>query len=209
MVNIGGLRIGENRCFIIAEAGVNHNGDINNAIKLIDVAVRCGADAIKFQSFKADKLVTHYALKAGYQLKNADENETQYQMLKKLELSKKDHQILFDYCKKNEIKFLSSPFDIGSAELLNDLGVDAFKISSGELTNLPLLDHIASFSKPMIISTGMANIDDVALAINTVKKVGNADIVLLHCVSNYPAAPEDVNLRSMLTMKKTFKYFMY
>ena len=193
------------RCFIIAEAGVNHNGDINIARKLVDVAVDAGADAVKFQTFKAEKVVSPSAPKAEYQLQATDKTESQYAMLKRLELSAQMHRQLFDYCQDRQILFLSTPFDVESVDLLESLGVSAFKVSSGEITNHPLLFHIAKMNKPIILSTGMSTLLDVAQAVKVINETGNQDIVLLHCVSNYPADPKDVNLRAMETMENAFQ----
>ena len=193
------------RCFIIAEAGVNHNGDMNIARKLVDVAVDAGADAVKFQSFNAEKVVSPSAPKAEYQLQATDKNESQYAMLRRLELSAQMHKILFNYCQDRQILFLSTPFDVESVDLLESLGVSAFKVSSGEITNNPLLLHIAKKNKPIILSTGMSTLLDVAQAVKVINEAGNQDIVLLHCVSNYPADPKDVNLKAMETMERAFQ----
>ena len=152
--------------FIIAEAGVNHNGSIDLAKKLIDVASASGADAVKFQTFKADSLVTKKAPKAIYQKENTDKEETQFDMLKKLELDIEAHKELISYCINKKIIFLSSPFDHESIELLNDLGLEILKIPSGEITNLPYLRHIGKLNKRIILSTGMSNIDEVKSALN-------------------------------------------
>lgn len=196
--------VNKKSCFIIAEAGVNHNGDLKLAKQLIDVAVEAGADAVKFQTFRADSLVTKMAPKADYQKKTTDGHESQYEMLKRLELSEKAHRDLFAYCKRKKILFLSTPFDEGCADFLGRLGVARYKIPSGELTNLPFLQHVAKKKKPMIISTGMATMKEVLTAVQSVQKAGNKDITLLHCVSQYPADPAEVNLRAMETMQKEF-----
>lgn len=193
-----------NKTFIIAEAGVNHNGDINIAKRLIDVAVEAGADAVKFQTFKAENLVTRDAPKANYQ-KETTGDGSQYEMLKKLELSLEDHIILKNHCEEKGIMFLSTPFDFESVDLLEKIGMKIYKISSGDLTNIPLLKYIAKLNKPMIISTGMANLGEVEKAVEAVKSCGNDKITLLHCTSNYPTAFEDVNLNAMITMKNAFK----
>jgi N,N'-diacetyllegionaminate synthase len=190
--------------FIIAEAGVNHNGDIEIAKKMIDAAVRAGADAVKFQTFNTDKLVTKNAPKADYQNEKTDRNESQYDMLKKLELSKKEHKILKNYCEEKKILFMSTPFDFESADLLEKLGVNLYKIGSGDLTNIPLLEYIAKKQKPMIVSTGMANLAEVEEAVDAIRDSGNEDVILLHCLSNYPAKFENVNLSAMNTMKIAF-----
>ncbi|MBT3376675.1 MAG: N-acetylneuraminate synthase [Lentisphaerae bacterium] len=193
-----------NPCFIIAEAGVNHNGDVALARKLVDAAVRAGADAVKFQTFKAERLVSATAPKARYQLKSTDESESQLEMLQALELSKEAHVELAAYCWERGIVFLSSPFDEESADLLEALDVPAFKIPSGEITNLPYLAHIARKGKPMIVSTGMSDLGEVGDAVSTIEQAGAPDLVLLHCVSSYPARPADINLLAMGVMARAF-----
>ncbi|MDD9148063.1 N-acetylneuraminate synthase [Sporolactobacillus sp. CQH2019] len=190
--------------FIIAEAGVNHNGDIGTALKLVDAAKEAGADAVKFQTFKAENLVTHQAPKADYQ-KAATGDGSQFAMLKALELSFDDHVRLKRYCDEKNILFLSTPFDFESVDLLEKIGVEYYKTSSGDLTNIPLIEHIAKKNKPMIVSTGMANLGEVEMAVEAVRRNTDQDLWLLHCTSNYPAAMEDVNLNAMLTMKHAFK----
>ena len=190
-------------CFIIAEAGVNHNGKIDLAKKMIDVAKSTSADAIKFQAFRANELVSSTAPKATYQVK-AVPNLTQYEMLKRLELSESELEELSRYCQRKKILFISSAFDFQSAELLQKLKVPAFKIGSGELTNLPLLKKVAQYQKPIILSTGMANLQEIAQAIRVIYSTGNRSLVLLHCTSNYPTKYEDVNLRAMITLKQEF-----
>lgn len=196
--------IDESSCFIIAEAGVNHNGDINIAKKLVDVACAAGVDAIKFQTFKAENLVTKNAPKAKYQEQSTGSGN-QYDMLKKLELSYDDHIILQKYCKEKGLTFISTPFDFESVDLLEKLNVPLYKISSGDLTNIPLLKYIARLNKPMIISTGMANLGEVEEAIEAIGEVGNNKISLLHCTSNYPTNYNDVNLNAMITLENAFK----
>ncbi|MCF6463983.1 N-acetylneuraminate synthase [Clostridium sp. Cult1] len=198
------LNLVKKKCFVIAEAGVNHNGDISIAKKLIDKAFEAGADAIKFQTFKAENLVTREAPKAEYQ-KETTGDGNQFQMLKKLELSFEEHIILKEYCIEKSITFISTPFDFESVDLLEKIGVPLYKVSSGDLTNLPLLSYIASKNKPIILSTGMANLGEVEEAVETIFETGNKNLVLLHCTSNYPTVYEDVNLRAMLTMKEAFK----
>jgi len=198
------LNLIQNKCFIIAEAGVNHNGDINIAKNLIDKACEAGVDAIKFQTFKPENLVTREASKAEYQ-KNTTGDGNQFEMLKKLELSLKDHITIKEYCKKKDITFISTPFDFESVDLLEKVGVPLYKVSSGDLTNLPLLKYIANKNKPIILSTGMASLGEVEEAIETIFKTGNQSLILLHCTSNYPTAYENVNLCAMLTMKEAFK----
>ena len=191
-------------CFVIAEAGVNHDGDIDVARRLIDIAVAAGADAVKFQTFAADRLVTPGAPKASYQKETTGSSESQLDMLRRLELSEAAHRELFKMCADRGILFLSTPFDEESADFLEGIGVAAFKVSSGELTNLPLMDHIGRKGKPIILSTGMATLVEVQAALDTMLHAGCSEIVLLHCVSCYPAAPADVNLRAMETMEKAF-----
>jgi N,N'-diacetyllegionaminate synthase len=204
-VQIGEKVIGEGLpVFVIAEIGVNHNGDLTMARKLIDVAVKAGADAVKFQTFQADQLATAEAPKADYQLQSTSADESQLEMLRKLELSIDAHRELQDYCHQQGIIFLSTPFDENAADFLDELGVAAFKISSGDLTNSPLLQHVALKNRPIILSTGMADIDEVIEAVSTVRTSGCESVVLLHCVSNYPADPKDVNLRAMQTMRSAF-----
>ncbi len=186
--------------FVIAEAGVNHNGELQLALDLVDAAVAAGADAIKFQSFLADELVSASAPKADYQLASTDAAESQYDMIKRLELSQASHEAIRDRCAAAGIQFLSTPFDRGSADLLQRLGVPAFKVSSGDLTDWPLLRHLARFGKPVILSTGMSYLDEVSAAVEVIREAGNPEIIALHCVSNYPAAPADANLRAMQTM---------
>lgn len=193
------------RVLIIAEAGVNHNGDIDMARRLIDVAAEAGADYVKFQTFKADKLVNKAAQKAAYQLKNTGGSDnSQYGMLKKLELSEAAHEELHHYAQAQGLQFLSTPFDEESADYLNQLGVSFFKIPSGEITNKPYLQHIAKFGKPIVLSTGMATMKEVqeALAVITGYRLDKAKITVLHCNTEYPTPMKDVNLRAMLTMQK-------
>lgn len=205
-IKIGSRIIGEEEpCFIIAEAGVNHNGNLKLAKKLIDAAVDAGADAVKFQTFRADKLVIPDTEKAEYQKDATGANDSQYQMLKKLELTEHDFMELSSYARENEIIFLSSPFDKDSVDFLDDIGVPIFKISSGELTNIPLLKHIAKKKKPIILSTGMATLGEIDEALSTLTKEGSEEIILLHCVTNYPAKMEEVNLNVIKTLKCCYK----
>jgi N,N'-diacetyllegionaminate synthase len=193
-----------NKVFIIAEAGVNHNGSINLAKKLIDAAVASGADAVKFQTFKAENLATKYAKKANYQKNLTNQKESQFDMLKKLELSKEMHIELINYSKIKDIKFLSSPFDYESIELLKDLGLEIFKIPSGEITNLPYLRHIGKLNKKIILSTGMSNMNEVKIALDILTNSGTKkkNITVLHANTEYPTPMEDVNLKAMLTIGK-------
>ncbi len=194
------------KVFIIAEAGVNHNGDINLAKKLIDIAKDAGADAVKFQSFKAKNLLSKKANKADYQKKTTDKNESQFDMIKKLELDLNAHKKLINYCKKKNIIFLSTPFDHDSIELLNNLGLEIFKIPSGEINNLPYLRHIASLKKKIILSTGMADIGEIEDALDVLMDFGTKkeDITVLHANTEYPSPYKDVNLKAMLTIGNTF-----
>lgn len=189
------------KVFIIAEAGVNHNGDISTAKKLIDAACDAGADAVKFQTFKAENLVCKTAEKAEYQLETTDSTETQYDMLKKLELTRQMHEELMQYCNEKKIMFLSTPFDRESISLLSDLGIKIFKIPSGEITNLPYLREIAKQQKKIILSTGMSNMDEVKAAVVVLRENGAKDITLLHCNTQYPTPMTDVNLLAMVKMR--------
>jgi len=190
-------------CFIIAEAGVNHNGDIGLARKLIEVAREAGADAVKFQTFNADILVTKSAAKASYQKVTTGAAESQFEMIKGLELTDKDFT-LSTHARKKGIIFLSTPFDKSSVDLLDGLGVPAFKISSGEITNFPLLKHIARKKKPLILSTGMSTLGEIEEALEVIRKERMEEIILLHCVSCYPAAIGDMNLKTMDTLRCAF-----
>lgn len=190
--------------FIIAEAGVNHNGSIKLARQLIDVASNAGADAVKFQTFIAEEVVSTDAPKAEYQKQTTDSSESQFDMISKLELSKENHQELIDYTKNKNIMFLSTPFDNGSVDLLVELGVPLIKISSGEITNHPFLKYIAKKGLPIILSTGMSTLEEVAEAVSVIKEAGCKNLTLLHCTSNYPAHVEDCNLLAMKTMADVF-----
>ncbi len=192
-------------CFIIAEAGVNHNGSLDMARQLIDAAAEAGADAVKFQTFNAEKLVGSGVSKAEYQLKTTDPDESQLTMLRRLEFSMDSHRVLRDYSDEKGILFLSTPFDQESVDLLDQLGIPVFKISSGDITNWPLLKYIAKKGKPIILSTGMSYLEEVSEAIRLIFETGNDQVSVLHCVSNYPANPEDINLQAMATMAKSFR----
>ena len=193
------------KTIIIAEAGVNHNGDIDTAKKLIDVASDAGADYVKFQTFKAERLVSPSAQKAKYQIKN-DRNcdDSQLNMLKKLELSDSDHKELISYCKSKNINFFSTAFDDEGISYLSSLNFDMFKIPSGELTNYPYLRAIAKIGLPVILSTGMANLDEIEKSINVLVFYGikKSEITVLHCNTEYPTPMTDVNLKAMLTIKE-------
>ncbi len=190
------------RVFVIAEAGVNHNGDIEIAKQLIDAASEAGADAVKFQTFQADSLVCRTAKKAEYQLETTDRTETQYDMLKKLELTPQMHRELIEHCLKKNIMFLSTPFDLESIKLLSELGMQIYKIPSGEITNLPYLREIAKQQKKIILSTGMSSMDEVKAAVNVLKNNGTEELTLLHCNTQYPTPISDVNLLAMVKMRE-------
>ncbi|WP_418186791.1 N-acetylneuraminate synthase [Aliarcobacter lanthieri] len=194
------------KVFIIAEAGVNHNGSIELAKKLIDVAVESGVDAVKFQTFKAENLISKNAQKADYQKQTTDKDESQFEMIKKLELDVATHKELISYCKTKNIMFLSTPFDHDSIELLNDLGLEIFKIPSGEITNLPYLRHIGKLNKEVILSTGMADIGEIEDAMDILIDAGTKkdNITVLHANTEYPTPMEDVNLKAMVTIGNTF-----
>ena len=198
-----------NKVTIIAEAGVNHNGNINIAFDLVDAAVEAGADIVKFQTFNPDKIVTKYSKKAEYQIKNIGniDKQDQYSMLKNLQLSIEDHKLLISRCKKYDIEFLSTGFDLESLELLNSLELKRFKIPSGEITNLPYLRKIAEFSKPIILSTGMANLEEIEASLNIFFDKGFScrDITLLQCTTEYPAPIDEINLKVMKLFQDKFK----
>lgn len=191
---------------IIAEAGVNHNGSLELALKMVDIAASSGADVIKFQTFKAEKVISRGAPKADYQKETTIPEESQLEMVKKLELDESAHKQLFDYSQKKKIEFLSTPFDFESIDLLGRLGLEAFKIPSGEITNLPYLRKLGALKKRLIISTGMATIGEIKDALDVLFNAGTPikNITLLHCNTAYPTLFEDVNLRAMLTIKNTF-----
>lgn len=195
------------KTIIIAEAGVNHNGDLNNAFKLVDAAVDAGVDYIKFQTFKADKLVSKNAKKADYQIQNTKNSEdSQLSMLRKLELSHEDHDKLIAYCKERNINFFSTAFDLDSLEYLKDIGLDLVKIPSGEITNLPYLRKAAKLFNKVILSTGMSTMEDISAAVQVFKNEGieNDQITILHCNTEYPTPMVDVNLKAMLAIEKEF-----
>ena len=192
--------------FIIAEAGVNHNGSIGNAYRLIDVAVESGANAVKFQTFRAESLVSKSAKKADYQKQTTNELESQFEMIKKLELDVDAHKKLIKYCNEKGIMFLSTPFDHDSINLLNELDLKIFKIPSGEITNLPYLRHIGSLAKQVILSTGMSTLQEVGDALTILVDAGTKkeNITVLHANTMYPTPMEDVNLNAMQTMRQEF-----
>jgi N,N'-diacetyllegionaminate synthase len=190
-----------NKVYIIAEAGVNHNGNVDLALQLIDSASEIGVDCIKFQTFKASQIVTADSPKAEYQLKVTSKSESQLEMLKKLELNYNDYLLLINRCKEKGIDFLSTPYNFEDVDFLISLGVNGFKIASGQLTELPFLKYVAQKNKKMIISTGMATISDVFMAVETIREAGNEDIVVLQCTTNYPSKTEDANLFAMNSIK--------
>jgi len=208
-----------NRVFVIAEAGVNHNGSVTIAKRMIDAAKEAGADAVKFQTFQAEKLVTASARKANYQIDATGSHETQIEMLQRLQLEPTDFDELFRHCREKGIIFMSTAFDEDSADMLDMLGMEIFKIPSGEITNKPLIEHIAKKGKPVLLSTGMSSIEEVERAISWIKAVQKhiairiesfsypfySFPVLLHCVSSYPAAFEELNLKAMKVMEDVFK----
>jgi len=194
------------KTIIIAEAGVNHNGNIKLAEQLIDVGAQAGVDFVKFQTFKTAHLVSKHAPKALYQKKNTSSNQSQYDMLKKLELDKKTHQHLIQYCQKRKVHFLSTAFDLESIDLLNNLKIPLFKIPSGEITNLTYLKKIGGLKKKIILSTGMATLGEIEDALNVLIASGTAkkNITVLHCNTEYPTPWKDVNLKAMLTIQQAF-----
>lgn len=194
-----------NKIFIIAEAGVNHNGNIETAKKLVDAAVLAGADAVKFQTFKAENLVCKYAQKAEYQLETTDEKESQFDMLKKLELTPEMHKLLLKYCHQKGIMFLSTPFDIESLYFLVQCGLEIIKIPSGEIMNYPYLKEVGRTGKKVILSSGMSTLNEVREAVRVLKENGSKAITVLHCNTQYPTPYVDVNLKAMLTLKKELK----
>jgi len=188
--------------FFIAEAGVNHNGELKMAKELVDVAAQAGADAVKFQTFSADRLVTPDASKAEYQTERTGEG-SQYEMLKRYELDREAHETLFHYCEQKDIMFLSTPFDRESATMLEDLGVSAIKLGSGELDNIPLIKHVAAFGLPIIVSTGMGTLEEVTQAYEAIRSVdSDLDVVFLHCTSTYPCSIDNVHLRVIQTIEE-------
>ncbi|EGB5535750.1 N-acetylneuraminate synthase [Campylobacter upsaliensis] len=193
------------KVLIIAEAGVNHNGDINLAKKLIEQAAKAGADVVKFQTFKANSCVSVSAKKAKYQLETTAKEESQLEMIKKLELSYESHFELMKHCKKHGIAFLSTPFDLESVEFLRGLDLPYFKIPSGEITNFPYLKAVAKCKKKVLLSTGMANLGEIEAALTILRKNGTRNITLLHCNTEYPTPFEDVNLNALKTLKEAFK----
>lgn len=190
--------------FIVGEAGVNHNGDLGLARRLVDVAAEAGADAVKFQTFRSEALVSRNAPKAAYQRETTGAGESQREMLARLELTLDQHAEIREHCAKRGILFFSTPFDELSADALETLGVALFKLPSGEITNLPFLRHVASKRKPIILSTGMSTLAEVAQAVAAIREAGDPPLALLHCVSAYPAPASEMNLRAMDTLRERF-----
>ena len=201
-VQIADRRIGNGYpCFVVAEAGVNHNGSLRLAQDMVRTAKRCGADCIKFQTFKAERVASAIAPKAAYQLKVTNPAESQQAMLRKLELSTAGYRTLFKTCRAEGIMFLSTPYSIEDAEFLNVLGVPGFKIASGQLVELPFLAAVARLNRPIILSTGMATLNEIREAVATLRDNGNDQLVVLQCTTNYPSRLADVHLRAMVTIK--------
>jgi N-acetylneuraminate synthase len=202
---VAGRVVGDGRpAFIVAEAGVNHNGDPALARRLIDAAADAGADAVKFQTFRSEALVSRHAPKAAYQRATTGDGESQVAMLRRLELTMHQHAKLRDHCAKRGLCFFSTPFDHASVDALAALGVALFKIPSGEVTNLPLLRHVAAQGRPLILSTGMSTLPEVAEAVATIRAAGDPPLAILHCLSAYPAPVTEVNLRAMDTLRERF-----
>lgn len=192
------------KLLIIAEAGVNHNGSLDLAYQMVDVARKAGADIVKFQTGIPEKVMSRYAVKAEYQKKTTGSGESQLDMVRKLSLKLDDFISLKRYCEKKGVQFLSTPFDLSSVGFLDKLGCDMWKIPSGEITNLPYLLRIAGTGKPIVLSTGMSTLEEVGAALEILKKNGSGPVTLLHCNTEYPTPMKDVNLRAMLTLKDTF-----
>lgn len=190
--------------FIIAEAGVNHNGSLEFAKKLVDAAKDAGADCVKFQTFISKNIVSKNAVKAEYQKQQTQAEESQHDMLKKLELSFDEFVELNEYCKSKDIEFMSTAFDFDSIDFLNSLKMGTWKIPSGDITNLPYLIKIAKLNKPVIVSTGMCTMDDIERAVNALKENGAGELTVLHCTTEYPTPFNDVNLKAMITIKDEF-----
>lgn len=191
----------KNKTYIIAEAGVNHNGDIEIAKKLISKAKEIGVDCIKFQTFKTENLITPNAPKAEYQLKTTNPEDSQFNMLKSLELSYLDFSLLFNYCKKQKIDFISTPYNFEDVDFLNELGVEYFKIASGQLTELPFIEHVAKKNKKIILSTGMSGLHEIYEAVQLIKQQSNSQVSVLQCTTNYPSGIEEANLNCIKTIR--------
>ena len=193
-----------NRVLIIAEIGVNHNGDISLAKKMIDAAKESGADAVKFQTFSAEALASPETPKVNYQLNTTSDRETHFEMLRSLELGKEDHYEIAEYCRRQEIEFFSTPYDIQSAKFLTTLNISLFKTASADLVDLPLQRYIASTGIPTLVATGMSTLGEIEKVIQIYDELNNPNILLLHCVSNYPCSDASLNLRAMLTIGSAF-----
>lgn len=194
----------DNQIFIIAEAGDNHNGNFDLALQLVDKAAEAGADCVKFQTFVTENVISKFAEKADYQKQTTGENESQYEMVKKLELSFEQFRLIQKYCQEKNIMFLSTPFDLDSIDFLEEIQIPFWKIPSGEITNLPYLEKIAKTGKDIIMSTGMCTMEEIEAALSVLREHGAGKITLLHCNTEYPTPFEDVNLRAMQEMKKAF-----
>ena len=205
-VQIGNRLVGPGQpCFIIAEVGVNHNGDLNLAYKMVDIALQAGVDAVKFQSFITEELITLNAPKASYQLETTGQSNSQYMMLKALELTSIQHNMLKQYCADKGIVYLCTPYEHTSVDMLDVLDVTAYKIASTDINNLPFLQYIATKNRPVILSTGMSTLGEIEQAIGVLYSGGlKGKIILLHCTSEYPAPIEEVNLCAILTMQQAF-----
>lgn len=199
------MRIDSSRTYVIAEAGVNHNGDVNIALELVEKATEVGADCVKFQTFKASKIVTKDSPKASYQLKTTSKSESQYAMLEKLELDHDDYVRIFEFANSKGIDCISTPYNFEDVDLLVDLNVSAFKIASGQLTELPFLEYVASKNRPIILSTGMADMSEVFKAVEVIKKISSQQLYVLQCTTNYPSKIEDSNINAMLSIKEACK----
>ncbi len=205
-VQVGPRRVGNGEpVFVIAEAGVNHNGDLERAKRLVEVAVEAGVDAVKFQTFRAELVASPEAPQAAYQAKNTGRVESQLDMARRLELGSEATRAVRDHCADLGIMFLSTPFDEISADLLEDLDVPAFKVGSGELTNHRFLRNLAEKGRPILLSTGMSGLEEVSAAVEVIRSTGNSSICLFHCVSNYPTDPADCNLKAMATLRERFR----
>jgi N,N'-diacetyllegionaminate synthase len=198
-------RIGKDQpCYVIAEAGVNHNGDMGLAKRLIDSARAAGADAVKFQTFKTEALNTRTAPKATYHIETTGDEQSWFDLLKSQELSRAQHELLLAHCNDTGIQFLSTPYDEASVDLLVDLGLPAIKVASTDLNNVPLISYIAATRIPMILSTAMSTLGEVGRSVRAIQNAGQRDLILLHCTANYPSALADTNLRAMLTLRDEF-----
>lgn len=205
-VDVSGRKIGPGHpCFIIAEAGVNHNGDLDLARRLVEVAAEAKADAVKFQTFRAERMVTANSPKADYQIRTTGALESSQTMLKDLELSPAAHREIQAHSREHGVLFFSTPYDRKSSDVLDKLSVPLFKIGSGDITNVPLLEHVARKGKPMILSTGMSHLREVEDALAVIQEAGDPQVLLLHCVSDYPAEPADANLKAIQTLERAFQ----